>query len=65
MGSLQIAYPEIGGSGDQQLFGIKKYLFQLTEQLNLADWSANAVFTEAAQAVDAGSGTAANENETA
>lgn len=65
MGSLQIAYPEIGGSGDQQLLGIKKYLFQLTEQLNLADWSANAVFTEAAQAVDAGNGAAANENETA
>lgn len=65
MGSLQIAYPEIGGSGDQQLLGIKKYLFQLTEQLNLADWSANAVFTEAAQAVDAAGGGAASANETA
>lgn len=65
MGSLQIAYPEIGGSGEQQLLGIKKYLFQLTEQLNLADWSANAVFTEAAQAVDAASGSAASANETA
>lgn len=65
MGSLQIAYPEIGGDGEQQLFGIKKYLFQLTEQLNLADWSANAVFTEAAQAVDAAGGGAASANETA
>lgn len=65
MGSLQIAYPEIAGSGDQQLFGIKKYLFQLTEQLNLADWSANAVFTEAAQAVDAEKGAGTGENETA
>lgn len=65
MGSLQIAYPEISGSGEQQLVGIKKYLFQLTEQLNLADWSASAVFSEAAQAVDAGSGTATAANETA
>lgn len=65
MGSLQIAYPEIAGSGEQQLFGIKKYLFQLTEQLNLADWSANAVFTEAAQAVDAEKGAGTGENETA
>lgn len=65
MGSLQIAYPEIAGSGEQQLFGIKKYLFQLTEQLNLADWSASAVFTEAAQAVDAEKGAGTGENETA
>lgn len=65
MGSLQIAYPEIAGSGEHQLFGIKKYLFQLTEQLNLADWSANAVFTEAAQAVDAEKGAGTGENETA
>lgn len=65
MGSLQIAYPEIAGNGEQQLFGIKKYLFQLTEQLNLADWSANAVFTEAAQAVDAEKGAGTGENETA
>lgn len=65
MGSLQIAYPEIGGSGEQQLLGIKKYLFQLTEQLNLADWSASAVFTEAGKAIDAASLQGAGENETA
>ena len=44
MGSLNIAYPSAGGQSlEQQVAGLKSYLFALADQLNLADWSAGAV----------------------
>lgn len=54
MGSLTLQYPPMsGGAAEQQLRDIRAYLYQLTDQLNGADWSAQTVLTEIAQAIDA------------
>ena len=54
MGSLTLAYPSIAGKTTQeQLESMRRYLCSVTEQLNLADWSAKAALTEIAQAIDA------------
>ena len=54
MGSLTLAYPSIAGKTTQeQLESMRRYLCGVTEQLNLADWSAKAALTEIAQAIDA------------
>lgn len=54
MGSLTLQYPPMtGGSAEQQLTALRGYLMQLTDELNGADWSANAVLQELSQAIDA------------
>ena len=54
MGSLTLAYPSIAGKTTQeQLESLRRYLCSVTEQLNLADWSAKAALTEIAQVIDA------------
>lgn len=54
MGSLTLAYPSIAGKTTQeQLDSMRRYLCGLTQQLNLADWSARATLTEISQAIDA------------
>ena len=54
MGSLTLAYPSITGRTTQeQLESMRRYLCSVTEQLNLADWSAKAALTEIAQVIDA------------
>ena len=54
MGSLTLAYPSIAGKTTQeQLESMRRYLCSVTEQLNLADWSAKATLTEISQAIDA------------
>jgi hypothetical protein len=42
-----------GGDAAQQLDGLRRYLMQMTDTLNGADWSAGAVLTEISQAIDA------------
>ena len=47
MGSLTLAYPSIAGKTTQeQLESMRRYLCSVTEQLNLADWSAQAALQE-------------------
>lgn len=54
MGSLTLQYPPMtGGSAEQQLDGLRRYLVQLTDELNGADWSAQAVFQQVGQMIDA------------
>lgn len=54
MGSLTLQYPPMtGGNAAQQLDGLRRYLMQMTDTLNGADWSAGAVLTEISQAIDA------------
>ena len=54
MGSLTLHYPPMtGGDAAQQLDGLRRYLVQLTDELNGADWSAGAVLTQISQAIDA------------
>lgn len=54
MGSLTLQYPPMtGGDTAQQLDGLRRYLMQMTDTLNGADWSAGAVLTEISQAIDA------------
>lgn len=54
MGSLTLQYPPMtGGSAEQQLDAMRRYLMQMTDELNGADWSAQAVFQQVAQAIDA------------
>ena len=54
MGSLTLQYPPMtGGDAAQQLDGLRRYLVQLTDELNGADWSAGAVLTQISQAIDA------------
>ena len=54
MGSMTLAYPSITGrTAQEQLESMRRYLCSVTEQLNLADWSARAALTEIAQAIDA------------
>ncbi len=54
MGSLTLQYPPMtGGDAAQQLDGLRRYLMQMTDTLNGADWSAGAVLTEISQAIDA------------
>lgn len=54
MGSLTLAYPSIAGKTTQeQLESMRRYLCSMTQQLNLADWSATATLTEISQAIDA------------
>ena len=56
MGSLTLQYPPMtGGDAAQQLDGLRRYLVQLTDELNGADWSAGAVLTQISQAIDADS----------
>lgn len=53
MGSLSLSYPALSGDTiENQIFSIKSYLYQLTDQLNLADWSAQKVLEEIGTAVD-------------
>ena len=54
MGSMTLAYPSIAGkTSGEQLESMRRYLCTLTDQLNLADWSASATFREIWQAIDA------------
>ena len=54
MGSLTLQYPPMtGGDAAQQLDGLRRYLVQLTDELNGADWSAGAVLTQISRAIDA------------
>lgn len=56
MGSMKLAYPSIAGkTSGEQLESMRRYLCTLTDQLNLADWSAGAVLQEVARAIDADS----------
>ena len=54
MGSMKLAYPSIAGkTSGEQLESMRRYLCTLTDQLNLADWSASATLREISQAIDA------------
>ncbi len=54
MGSMTLAYPSIAGkTSGEQLESMRRYLCTLTDQLNLADWSASATMREISQAIDA------------
>ena len=55
MGSLTagIIRPLRGRRRRKQLESMRRYLWSVTEQLNLADWSAKAALTEIAQVIDA------------
>ena len=56
MGSLTLAYPSLTGkTTGEQMESMRRYLCTLTDQLNLADWSAGAVLREVSQAIDADS----------
>ena len=56
MGSLTLAYPSIAGkTAQEQLESMRRYLYSMTEQLNLADWSAQATLQEISRAIDADS----------
>ena len=56
MGSMKLAYPSIvGKTSGEQLESMRRYLCTLTDQLNLADWSAGAVLQEVSRAIDADS----------
>lgn len=56
MGSMKLAYPSIAGkTSGEQLESMRRYLCTLTDQLNLADWSASATLREISQAIDADS----------
>ena len=56
MGSMKLAYPSIAGkTTGEQLESVRRYLHTLTDQLNLADWSAGAVLQEVSRAIDADS----------
>lgn len=56
MGSMKLAYPSIAGKTiGEQLESMRRYLCTLTDQLNLADWSASATLREISQAIDADS----------
>lgn len=56
MGSMKLAYPPIAGkTSGEQLESMRRYLCTLTDQLNLADWSAGAVLQEVSRAIDADS----------
>lgn len=54
MGSMNIQYPFVSeGSAEAQVQQIKDYLYQLADQLNLQDFSAEKVFEEVSKAIDA------------
>ena len=54
MGSMTLAYPSIAGkTSGEQMESMRRYLCMLTDQLNLADWSASATLREISQAIDA------------
>ena len=56
MGSMKLAYPSIAGkTSGEQLESMRRYLCTLTDQLNLADWSAGAVLQEVSRAINADS----------
>ena len=56
MGSMKLAYPSIAGkTSGEQMESMRRYLCTLTDQLNLADWSASAVLQEVSRAIDADS----------
>ena len=56
MGNMKLAYPSIAGkTSGEQLESMRRYLCTLTDQLNLADWSAGAVLQEVSRAIDADS----------
>ena len=56
MGSMKLAHPSIAGkTSGEQLESMRRYLCTLTDQLNLADWSAGAVLQEVSRAIDADS----------
>jgi len=56
MGSLTLQYPPMsGGSTQEQLEGLRRYLIQLTDQLGGADWSAQTVLHPISRAIDADS----------
>ena len=56
MGSMKLAYPSIAGkTSGEQMESMRRYLCTLTDQLNLADWSAGAVLQEVSRAIDADS----------
>lgn len=56
MGSMKLAYPSIvGKTSGEQMESMRRYLCTLTDQLNLADWSAGAVLQEVSRAIDADS----------
>ena len=56
MGSMKLAYPSIAGkTSGEQLESMRRYLCTLTDQLNLADWSAGAVLQEVSRDIDADS----------
>lgn len=56
MGRMKLAYPSIAGkTSGEQLESMRRYLCTLTDQLNLADWSAGAVLQEVSRAIDADS----------
>ena len=56
MGSMKLAYPSIAGkTSGEKLESMRRYLCTLTDQLNLADWSAGAVLQEVSRAIDADS----------
>ena len=66
MGSLNIEYPNIpSGTAETQLGHIKSYLYQLTEKLNLADFSAEKIFEDVSKAIDAESVATESNEETA
>ncbi len=54
MAGMNIQYPHISeGNADTQIAQIKDYLFQLTDQLNLQDFSAERIFEDVSKAIDA------------
>lgn len=54
MGGLNVQYPNVSeGPPESQIQQIKDYLYQLTDQLNLQDNSAEKMFEEVSKAIDA------------
>lgn len=65
MGSLALSYPSLAGkTTGEQLEGLRRYLVNLTDELNLADWSATATLKEISQAIDADGLTETEQNTT-
>lgn len=64
MGSMALSYPSLSGkTTGEQLESLRRYLVTLTDELNLADWSAQATLQEISQAIDA-DGLSENEKST-
>lgn len=66
MGSLNLSYPQMSGQTlGEQVQQLYSYLYQVTDELNAADWSAKAVLSEMTMAATVMTNPALQEQETA